>query len=640
MSITLWQYQLDQAARLTDAALEGIRTRADWERQRAVVRGDFFKCMGLDPLPPRCDLAVSDFGEFKGDGYSGRRLSYQVLPDCWNTCTLYLPAPLPDAPCPGVLYVCGHHVIGTLSYQQHAQMWARRGYACLIVDTTEQHDGVLTHHGTYYGCRKDWLSLGYTAAGGELWNGMRALDLLAARPEVDPARIGVTGISGGGAQSFYLAVADERLCAVATSCGVTLLKHTLRGRHLEEHCDCMYFHNPRRRVTSEFAALVAPRALLICSARHDSLFSDGEHAEIHDKARRIFALLGCEEKCGLFRYDGPHGYQPESIEAINKWFDRHVAGESRPLLPIGREEHGEAVITVYNGKPPAGQRMDLLPELLCRPGGVELPRTAADWAPGRERLVRLLRRELFPRPDIEPPRLNLDCVREHRANGGGAAPWRIDYRGALDRVEIMVRMFPARAPGSSVVVALTEPGEALVEAQRRIQALVAEHTLVLVEPRGHGLSAPHPDSEWNLLRAAALTGMMPVNRLLEDLAALLPVIMSWDEVRDRRLFLVGRGDAGVACLYQAALDTRIAGVIADAIPNSHRNGAYLLGILRHLDIDHVAGLAAPRPIGLVNQQAPCSNWSSRLYQRVGCPQRLVRGTDLKGVLDRVLGEKG
>ena len=53
MSITLWQYQLDQAARLTDAALEGIRTRADWERQSAVVRGDFFKCMWLDPLPPR-----------------------------------------------------------------------------------------------------------------------------------------------------------------------------------------------------------------------------------------------------------------------------------------------------------------------------------------------------------------------------------------------------------------------------------------------------------------------------------------------------------------------------------------------------------------------------------------------------------
>lgn len=636
MSITLWQYQIDQAARLTDVALEGIRTRGDWEKQRAVLRSDFFRCMGLDPLPSRCDLAAADFGEFKGAGYRGRRISYQVLPDCWNTCTLYLPDPLPNSPCPGVLYVCGHHAIGILSYQQHAQMWARRGYACLIVDTTEQHDGVMTHHGIYYGRRYDWFSLGYTAAGGELWNGMRALDLLANCREVDPARLGVTGISGGGAQSFYLAVADERLCAVATACGVTLLKQTLRDRHLEEHCDCMYFHNPRRRVMSEFAALVAPRALLLCSARHDSLFSKDEHQAIHDKARRIFSILGCSDKCELFQYDGPHGYQPEAIAAINKWFDRHVAGESRPPLPLGREEHPETVVTVHNGKPPAGQKMDLLPELLCRPGGVELPRTAAAWAPERERLVHLLRQELNPRPDLDPPSLDLDCVREHRANGGKDEPWRIDYRGSLGKLEIMIRMLPSRAPGSSVVVALTEPGEALVEAEVRLCEPAAKHTLVLIEPRGHGLSAPHPDSAWNLLRASALTGMMPVNRLLEDLAALLPVILSWDETRDRRVFLLGSGDAGVACLYHAALDSRIAGVIADAIPNSHRNGAYLLGILRHLDIDHVVGLAAPRPVGLVNQLKPSSNWSSRLYQRLGCPERLVRGSNLNSVTDRVL----
>src|SRR5690606_112278 len=94
----------------------------------------------------------------------------------------------------------------------------------------------------------------------------------------DPAAIGATGASGGGAHSFYLAVADERIRAVASCCGVTRPKHTLDRQHLMTHCDCMYYHNVFQRDMAEFGALIAPRPALFCYGTRDYLFSADEYA--------------------------------------------------------------------------------------------------------------------------------------------------------------------------------------------------------------------------------------------------------------------------------------------------------------------------------------------------------------------------
>ena len=73
------------------------------------------------------------------------------------------------------------------------------------------------HHGTYNLGRWWWHAAGYTPAGVECWNGIRGIDYLVSRPDVDPARIGVTGISGGGAATFWIAAADERVGAPCRS---------------------------------------------------------------------------------------------------------------------------------------------------------------------------------------------------------------------------------------------------------------------------------------------------------------------------------------------------------------------------------------------------------------------------------------
>src|SRR5262249_34961855 len=137
--------------------------------------------------------------------------------------------------------VCGHYLGGRdgnkADCQEHGIWFAKHGYICLVLDTLELDElagfnvpgkgipscdnpwlGHVPYDGIRYHKRWWWLAAGYTTGGVECWNGMRALDYLVSRPDVDPKRIALTGISGGGSVTIQLAAADERVrCAVPVS---------------------------------------------------------------------------------------------------------------------------------------------------------------------------------------------------------------------------------------------------------------------------------------------------------------------------------------------------------------------------------------------------------------------------------------
>jgi len=109
---------------------------------------------------------------------------------------------------------------------------------------------------------------------------------------------------------------------------------------------------------------------------------------------------------------------------------------------------------------------------------------------------------------------------------------------------------------------------------------------------------------------------------------------------DVPLYLYGRGDAGVACLYHAILHEQIAGVFLDDPPDSHLTGGYLPAILRQMDITSAVGLMAPRPVGIVCQSRANEwyqlRWGHRVYHRLGMPERHALGWSIAETLDAVL----
>lgn len=632
MAITLWEYYARVAERIQSAALREISDLDAWERQRSARQREFMHSMGLDPLPAQCELRVRPLGEFSGEGYTAKKLAYQLFDNVWSTGTMYTPDPLPAEPQPGILYVCGHTISGPHGYQRHAAMWAKRGYICFVINTIEQGDNPGDHHELYYGQRLDILSMGFTAAGGELWNSMRALDVLAGTPGVDRHRLGVTGISGGGAHSFFLAAADERIQAVATAAGVVSVAAYNRKRQLNGHCDCMWPYNPYQRDASEFAALIAPRPLLFCFAREDALFSAENYRTVFEQTHRIYRLYGADANCELFEYPGPHQYQPETLDRIDDWFDTHLAGEARAHVEQADiVEEDERTTTWWNGAPPRPDHLNLLPELLTRRPSVALPAGPQDWPRVRETLLGELRGRVLHWLKREPETLNVQEVGDWLVGQRLRA-----YTGEIGGMEVLIHAMFDEEPSDRLLLAVAGASERLETVRNRVQARYPGGSLVVAELRGTGPNEPGESYRIPLLRAGVSVGLTQTMLWIRDILEILRLCRTWPEAAGAKVSLYGHGDAGVACLYAAALDPKVAGVVADEIPLSHLSGAWIPGVLEVADIEQVIGLLAPRPVGIVPAGQRKTYWLTRLYERLGVPERLVQGPSLTRVMEGVM----
>ncbi|MDA1232493.1 MAG: acetylxylan esterase, partial [Planctomycetota bacterium] len=259
--------------------LTQYKTLADWQAAKLVLREELFDMLGLSPRPEKSPLQSETTATTEETEFIVERVHFQSLPGLYVTGNLYLPRNI-DGPLPTILYVCGHGKVkkddvsfgNKTHYQHHGAWFARNGYACLTIDTLQLGEIEGIHHGTYNLDRWWWNSRGYTPAGVEAWNCIRALDYLESRPEVDASRLGVTGRSGGGAYSWWIAALDERIqCAVPVA-GITSLRDHVVNGCVEGHCDCMYMVNTFRWDFAKVAALVAPRPLLISNTDKDTIF--------------------------------------------------------------------------------------------------------------------------------------------------------------------------------------------------------------------------------------------------------------------------------------------------------------------------------------------------------------------------------
>jgi Acetyl xylan esterase (AXE1) len=234
-------YLTEVATEITDHALSEISSVPDWEEQRPQRYNEFIEMMGLQDMPiegRRPDLNITHTGTIQEDGYRIERLYYESLPGLYVPANLYIPDEL-EEPGPAILYVCGHSPTQKVRYQPYPKKFAELGFVCLIIETIQFGEVRGDHHGCYSKGWFHWYSRGYNPGGVELWNAIRGLDLLSERPEVDPERLGVTGISGGGSQSWYIAAADSRIKAVAPVCGASTLEAQIGARTIDGHCDCM-----------------------------------------------------------------------------------------------------------------------------------------------------------------------------------------------------------------------------------------------------------------------------------------------------------------------------------------------------------------------------------------------------------------
>ncbi len=252
-----------QGRALLDRRLRLTTSREDWDAYADDIRQHILRGADLAPLPRRTPLNPIIRDKRSHDGYTVESVALEVVPGYWVSCTLYRPAaasqPSPGDAFPVVLCPNGHGGGRLADYVQiRCANLARLGCIALSLNLFgwgETPDQAVKRQHLY--------PFALTA---QTWTNMRALDFLLSLPGADPARVGVTGFSGGGTQTFLLAALDSR---VTLSVPVTMV-----SAHMFGGC-CCESHKPIHRGPGwftnnvEIAALAPPRPMLIISDGRD-----------------------------------------------------------------------------------------------------------------------------------------------------------------------------------------------------------------------------------------------------------------------------------------------------------------------------------------------------------------------------------
>ena len=318
--------------------LNQFTTKEDWAKHREVLRQQLVEMLGLPDLQSRStELQAQVTGLLELDDIVVEKLHFQSSPGLYVTANLYRPKKI-DKPLPAVLYVCGHGQVkengvslGNKTHYQHHPAWfAKQGYIAMAIDTIQLGEIEGIHHGLYRLNRWDWPSRGYTPAGAEAWNAIRAVDYLVSRPEVDATKIGITGRSGGGAYSWYAAAIDERIAVAVPVAGITDLRDHVVDQIIRGHCDCMFFNNRYGWDYSTLAAMVHPRALLIGNTDQDPIFPLDGVFRVQQQTQAVYALES-KNNLGIQWTTGGHEDTQELQLGCFVWLDRHLLGTKRKL---------------------------------------------------------------------------------------------------------------------------------------------------------------------------------------------------------------------------------------------------------------------------------------------------------------------
>ncbi len=343
---------------LSSLASKSPPSLEDWDRHKEEYRRQLFEMLSLEPIPLRTDLHSTVTGRLDHTDFTVEKLHFQSRPGLYVTANVYVPKGA-KKPMPAILYVCGHGQVkidgisfgNKVTYQHHGAWFAKNGYVCIILDSVQLGEIEGIHHGTHNKGMWWWNSQGYTSAGAEAWNCIRALDYLESRIDVDAQRIGVTGRSGGGAYSWWIAALDERIQVACPVAGITDLQNHVDDGCVEGHCDCMFMVNTYGWDYAQVAALVAPRPLLICNTDKDTIFPLDGVVRLHSKVRRVYDLYEAHDKLGLLITEGPHKDTQELQLPVMRWFNKWLKKEDVPVANYAEKLFDPQELRVFQQLP-------------------------------------------------------------------------------------------------------------------------------------------------------------------------------------------------------------------------------------------------------------------------------------------------
>jgi len=580
--------------------------------------------LGLDPLPERTPLNPQVVGTVEKDDYLIEKVRFESFPGFYVTANLYIPKNA-TFPVPAIVNPHGHWGGGKDCYQvqYRAIGLVKKGYVAITWDKIGFGErGPLQGHGGYGGPESGryttnlWLT-GHTLMGLEVWDVMRAIDYLYTRDEVDKDKIGATGGSGGGSQTIYATILDNRI-----KVAVPVVYAGIMQIGAGYGCICETIPNLFPNVTpSILRALVFPKKVLFINEHED--------AEI-DFTRMIYESYGISEYFGYVNTNGPHDYAKEARENMYAWFNRWFLGVDDLAKAKDPENLTlESPETLMVGFPAEHRNLldlnfEFAGEVYQTP---QLPIDNAEWLMYKDSLLDNIVEIFGGFPEIvslnatdnamqNPENVSFTSDAEVFTTWEGAANIPARITGKLYK--------PTEVPAPWPTVVLIHPYEYVPyqyhENEHRMEYSLAKpiddmpiiqsltdngHAVFLIIVRYNDL----PNDEDAFTTMSAGFGRILFGKRFWDVKRALDYLGTRDDIDSTKLSVWGEETGSILALYTSALDNRIRKVVANGGLSSYifEDGVteqplwtFIPGILKYADIAQVASLVSPRPLIIAN----------------------------------------
>jgi cephalosporin-C deacetylase-like acetyl esterase len=570
------------------------------QEERLALRVRILKSVGLEDLEQRTPIRWIAKGAIERDTYRIEKILFESSPGMMVPALVYVPNKVAGT-VPAMISIPGHvYCEGKTneSVQARCVNLARRGIIAMTydyIDTGERNTGVNACALMPYGGGNDHGLKGFsytsgTPTGLEILDGIRAMDYLYTRPDVDRNRLGFTGESGGSNSTYWVSALDERVKLAVPVCSVTTFDYWIRN---DRNWDWHQRPAGIRRFAeiSTLLAMIAPRPLLVIGSLRGTdadEFPFDQTEEAVRVARKAYESQGAARNIEIWESSTSHGYQQDKRERMYAFVERHFLHLEKALsaeLAFVREPQHDLECGL-----PAGNRTtaDVYAEWLRRPTPMPpFPTDRKNAESIQDRLRQQVRAVL-----------GLDAVRPHPSlsvqmvGSRGDAIVRQMIMTPEPGIRVPVAEIQPRKPAVGVVII---PGKSAVQLESIASMVEAGLIVVLFDPRGTGEaeSGGRRTDNWSWFVDRPWTGMWSL-----DIVAAASALES--EHPGVKIGVIGTGQFAKAALFAAALSPRIAASAVRLENAGYREEAASGGlsdvprILATTDLAGLAALCAPR----------------------------------------------
>ncbi|HOK79851.1 MAG TPA: prolyl oligopeptidase family serine peptidase [bacterium] len=318
------------------ALLKQIKTVKDAQLYQKQVRNVIQKA--FSPLPEKTPLNPRITGIVKRKNYRIEKIIFESRPECLVTANLYIPENF-SAPFPVVIGTCGHSAAGKAEprYQEFCQRLVHNGFLVLIYDPfnqgeRDQYTKLPKNSSLRRSCcaahnmmGKQLQLIGEFFGAWRLWDGIRALDYILTRQDIDKNFIGVTGNSGGGTMTTWLWGNEQRFTAAAPSCFITPFRYNIENEMPQDIEQCPPGVLGSDVEIADFFISRAPEPLILLGQKYDYFDIRGFH-EICKEVKKFYKIFDAENNFSFFIGNNPHGYYSDAQKAMVSFFCK-IAGK-------------------------------------------------------------------------------------------------------------------------------------------------------------------------------------------------------------------------------------------------------------------------------------------------------------------------